>query len=138
MIHLTRKETFSAAHRMFRVDWSLKKNEKVFGKCANSNFHGHTYSIFVTVKGNPNPETGYILDLKKLSAIIKALVINKCDHKNLNKDVDFLKGILPSTENIAIAIWNQLKTHIESLNCQLYCIRVCESENNFSEYFGDQ
>lgn len=108
----------------------------MFGKCANVNWHGHNYDLFVTVKGEPAPETGFCIDLKVLSDMIKDLVIEKLDHKNLNIDVDFMKGILTSTENLAIAIWEQLEAPINANGCSLHSIKLYETENNFVEYFG--
>ena len=107
MIHITRREHFNAAHRMYREEWSAEKNAEVFGKCANPNWHGHNYNLFVTVKGQITHATGYLMDLKELKEIIHEYVIDKLDHKNLNLDVDFMKGKLASTENLAIAIWDE-------------------------------
>lgn len=132
MVFVTRKEHFNAAHKLENPDWSYEKNLEVFGKCANKNWHGHNYQLFVTVKGEPDPETGYVTDLKKLSTLIRKHIIDKVDHKNLNLDVDFLQGKLASTENLAIAFWEQLEPHLEGL----HCIRLYETENNFVEYFG--
>lgn len=132
MIFVTRKEHFNAAHKLENPNWTDEKNLEIFGKCANKNWHGHNYQLFVTVKGEPDPETGYVADLKKLSTIIREHIIEKVDHKNLNLDVDFMQGVLASTENLAIAIWQQLEPHIEGL----HCVRLYETENNFVEYFG--
>jgi 6-pyruvoyltetrahydropterin/6-carboxytetrahydropterin synthase len=137
MIYITRKEHFNAAHKLHNPNWSDEKNLDVFGKCANPNWHGHNYNLFVTVKGNINPDTGYSANLKDISALIRKHVTDKIDHKNLNLDVDFMKGIMPSTENVAIAIWNQLKPHIDALGSQLHCVKLYETENNYVEYFGE-
>jgi len=137
MIHITRKENFSAAHKLFREGWSDEKNEEVFGKCSNPNWHGHNYELFVTVKGEPDPETGFLLDLRKLSELIRHHVTDKLDHKNINLDVDFMKGVTASTENIATAIWKQLQPHINKLNCELHCVKLQETKNNYVEYYGD-
>ena len=137
MIYITRKEHFNAAHKLHNPNWSDEKNLDVFGKCANPNWHGHNYNLFVTVKGNINPDTGYSANLKDISALIRKHVTDKIDHKNLNMDVDFMKGIMPSTENVAIAIWNQLKPHIDALGSQLHCVKLYETENNYVEYFGE-
>jgi 6-pyruvoyltetrahydropterin/6-carboxytetrahydropterin synthase len=115
--------------------WSEEKNREVFGKCANKNWHGHNYNLFVTVKGKPNPDTGFIMNVKELSRIIQTEVLDKLDHKNLNLDVPFLAGIMPSTENLAIAIWKQLAPHIKE--CQLHCIKLYETENIYAEYYGE-
>ena len=98
MLYLTRKEHFNAAHRLFNPRWSEEKNDAIFGKCANKYFHGHNYDLFVTVKGKPDPDTGLIVNAKDLSAIIRKVVVDKLDHKNLNLEVDFLKDLMPSTE----------------------------------------
>jgi 6-pyruvoyltetrahydropterin/6-carboxytetrahydropterin synthase len=136
MIYITRKENFNAAHKLSRTDWSLEKNQEVFGKCANPNWHGHNYQLFVTVKGEINPETGFLVDLKWLKKVINANVVDKLDHQNLNLDVDFMKGKLASTENLAIAIWDILSPIMEAEGVQLHAIKVYETENNFVEYFG--
>ncbi len=137
MIYLTRRETFNAGHRMFRPEWDNEKNFAIFGKCSNPNWHGHNYELFVTIKGEPNPETGYVINLKDLSQLIKQIVIEEVDHKNLNLDVEFLRGQIPSTENLVIAIWKLLQPAIENLGAKLHSIRIKETENNFVECFGD-
>ena len=109
MVYLTRAEHFNAAHKLANPNWSKEKNEEVFGACANENWHGHNYEIFVTVKGVPNAETGFLFDVKKLSQLIKKYVIDALDHKNLNIDVPFMQGQMCSTENLVIAIWKQLQ-----------------------------
>jgi 6-pyruvoyltetrahydropterin/6-carboxytetrahydropterin synthase len=136
LVYLTRKERFNAAHKLWNPQWSDEKNKEIFGKCANVNWHGHNYDLFVTVKGIPDEETGYIADLKKLSDLINEKIIDKVDHLNLNIDVDFMKDIMPSTENLAIGIWNELFVPIEVFGCVLHSIKVYETENNFAEYFG--
>lgn len=135
MVHLTRKEQFNAAHRLYNPKWSEEKNIEIFGKCANPNFHGHNYDLYITVKGIPDPESGIIMNLKDLSSIIKTQIIEKLDHKNLDKDVEFIKGKISSAENLAKAIWIELKPHIK--NCKLHCIKLCETERNFVEYYGE-
>ena len=136
LVYLTRKERFNAAHKLWKPEWSEEKNKEVFGKCANVNWHGHNYDLYVTVKGTPHPETGYVADLKKLGDLINLNIIDKLDHLNLNLDVDFMRGIMPSTENLAIGIWNELAKPVEIFGCQLHSIKVFETENNFAEYFG--
>ena len=136
MLLLTRRERFNAAHKLYREDWSESKNEEVFGKCANKNWHGHNYDLFVTVKGEINEETGFIIDLKDLSILLQKKVIDVLDHRNLNLDVPFLKGKMASTEVLAVAIWEQIATDILNLGAELHCIRLNETENNFVEYFG--
>lgn len=137
MLHITRRETFNAAHRLFNPEWDEQKNETVFGKCSNPNWHGHNYVLFVTVKGKVNPQTGFTINLKELSTIIKKHIIDVVDHKNLNIDVGFMKGIMPSTENLAIAIWNELEKPLTSYAAKLHCVKLYETENNFVEYFGN-
>jgi len=138
MVFVTRREHFNAAHKVLRPDWSDEKNASVFGKCANANWHGHNYELFITVKGTPNPETGFVIDLKLLSSIIKSHIIEVLDHKNLNLDVDFMSGILASTENLAIGIYNILAPILKTNGCTLHCVRLHETENNYVEYFGEQ
>jgi 6-pyruvoyltetrahydropterin/6-carboxytetrahydropterin synthase len=137
MIYVTRKEHFNAAHKVWRAEWSEEKNLEVFGKCANKNWHGHNYDLYVTVKGNPNPETGFVVDLKHLSKIIKTEIIEALDHRNLNLDVPFMQGKMASTEILAIEIWKQLEPLTVELGCKLHSIKLYETENNFVEYFGE-
>lgn len=137
MVYLTRLEHFNAAHKLFNPTWSKEENEAVFGVCANENWHGHNYNLYVTVKGHPHPDTGFVYDVKKLSLLINEQVINHLDHKNLNLDVPFLKGKLCSTENLAIAIWNQLLPHLPD-QVQLHCVKLYETPRIFVEYFGKQ
>ena len=136
MVYLTRNEHFNAAHKLYNPVWSYEKNEEVFGKCANENWHGHNYDLHVTVKGDPDPDTGFVFDVKKLSNIIKEYVIEKLDHRNLNVDVEFMQGKLCSTENLAIAIWEQLTPHLPK-TIKLHCIRLYETPRIYVEYFGD-
>ncbi|MDG2417362.1 MAG: 6-carboxytetrahydropterin synthase [Saprospiraceae bacterium] len=136
MVYLTRKERFNAAHKLWVDDWSEKKNFKVFGKCSNKNWHGHNYDLYVTVKGRPDPQTGFVMDAKKLSKIIKKVITNKVDHSNLNLDIDFLpKGMQPTTENLVILFWNQLKPKIKG--CELHSVKLWETETIYAEYFGE-
>lgn len=136
MVYLTRQEHFNAAHKLYNPAWSREKNEEVFGKCANENWHGHNYDLYVTVKGNPDPDTGFLFDVKRLSTIIKEQVIEKLDHKNLNMDVDFMQGKMCSTENLTIEIWKQLRPHIPD-TVQLHCIKLYETPRIYIEYFGE-
>ena len=136
MIYITRKEHFNAAHKLYKEEWTEEKNKAVFGKCSNPNWHGHNYDLFVTVKGEINPETGFVIDLKFLRDIINTEVIDKLDHKNINLDVDFMKGKMASTEVLAKEIWNQLVKPIEKEGAFLHCVKLFETENNFVEYFG--
>jgi 6-pyruvoyltetrahydropterin/6-carboxytetrahydropterin synthase len=135
MIYLTRRETFSASHRLHNPELSDEENLKVYGKCSNPNGHGHNYIMEVVVAGDIDPKTGYVIDLKKLKTIILDNVVDKVDHKNLNVDVDFMKGIIPTTENLAIAVWKQLEGNISP--AKLYAVKIKETENNFIEYRGE-
>ena len=135
-VYITRRETFNAAHKLWREDWTEEKNQEVFGKCSNRNWHGHNFTIYVTVKGVPSPETGFVINLKDLSKIIKDEVIEPLDHRNLNLDVPFLKGILASTENVVIAVWDRMKEPIARAGGELCKIKLVETENNYVEYYG--
>lgn len=135
-VYITRREHFNAAHKLWNDEWSDEKNLEVFGKCSNLNWHGHNYELFVTVKGVTKPETGFIIDLRFLSELIKTKVVDIVDHRNLNLDVDFMKGIKPSTENLAIAIWEQLVDDIAKEGATLHCVKLVETENNSAEYYG--
>jgi len=134
MVYLTRKEYFCASHRLFNPAFSDEENLRIYGKCAYANGHGHNYEIEITVIGEPDPSTGMILDLKILSDIIKKEITDKVDHRHLNFDVDFLKGIIPTAENLAIAFWNILQPKLPV--GKLYAFRVYETPNNFAEYRG--
>lgn len=135
MVYLTRIEHFNAAHKLYNPSWSPEKNDEVFGQCANENWHGHNYDLLVTIKGDPDPSTGFLLDVKKLSTIIKEHVIEKLDHKNLNLDVDFMQGRMCSSENLVIEIWHQLQPHLP-VDVQLHCIKLYETPRIYVEYFG--
>jgi len=137
MVYLTRMEHFNAAHKLYNPSWTKEKNDEVFGKCANDNWHGHNYDLFVTVKGEPDADTGFLFDVKKLSVIIKECVIEKVDHKNLNLDVDFMKGKMCSSENLAVGIWQQLEQHLPS-NVRLHSIKLYETPRIYVEYFGER
>lgn len=134
MVYLTRVEHFNAAHKLFNPAWNWEKNEEVFGKCANDNWHGHNYEIHVTVKGEPDPETGFIVDVKQLGMLVKKYVLDKVDHKNLNMDVDFMIGKMCSTEVFAAEIWKQLSPHING--GKLHQIRLYETDRIYVDYFG--
>jgi 6-pyruvoyltetrahydropterin/6-carboxytetrahydropterin synthase len=137
MVYLTRLEHFNAAHKLYNPEWSREKNEEVFGKCANENWHGHNYELYITVKGKPDPGTGFIFDVKQLSLLIKEHVTEKVDHRNLNMDVDFMKGKMCSTENLAIGIWNELKRNLPA-GIQLHSIKLYETPRIYVEYFGEE
>jgi len=136
IVQITRRERFSAAHKLARPEWSDQKNYETFGKCSNPNWHGHNYVLWVTVKGTPEPMTGFVVDLSALGEVIKEEVIQHVDHKNLNADVIFTKDIMTSTENLAIAIWEQLEKPVKKLGAELHCVKISETENNYVEYYG--
>jgi len=136
MVHITRRERFSAAHKLARKDWSDEENYETFGKCSNPNWHGHNYVLWVTVKGQPEPSTGFVVDLSALGDLIKTEVIDHVDHKNMNVDVEFTKDLMTSTENLAIAFWNRLEEPVTKLGAELHCVKLQETENNYVEYFG--
>ncbi len=135
-IYITRRETFNAAHKLWKPEWSEEQNDEVFGKCANKNWHGHNFQLYVTVKGVPNPDTGFVINLKTLSSIVREKVVEALDHKNLNLDVPFLQGIMASTENVAIAIWELIEEDVRTNGGELAKIKLIETENNFVEYYG--
>jgi len=136
MVYLTRVERFNAAHKLWVKTWSAEQNIAVFGKCSNKNWHGHNYTLSVTVKGKPDPITGFVIDAKVLSQLIKNVITDKLDHSNLNLDVDFIPSDLqPTTENLVMLIWRELAPHLK--NCQLHCIKLVETENIYAEYYGE-
>jgi 6-pyruvoyltetrahydropterin/6-carboxytetrahydropterin synthase len=135
MVYLTRREHFNAAHRLYVPHWSAERNQAVFGPCANEHFHGHNFELFVTVKGEPDPDTGFILNAKELGRLIREQIVARYDHRNLNLDLDDFDGIQPSTENFVKVIWKRLEPHLPPGT--LYRVRLCETENIFAEYFGE-
>ena len=135
VVYITRRETFAAAHRLFKPELSDEENLKLFGKCSNPNWHGHNYTLEVIVAGEVDADTGFVMDLKDLKEIVRKNVITKVDHKNLNLDTDFMKGKIPTSENIVIAIWNELKDKITK--GKLFSIKLYETENNYFEYKGE-
>jgi len=137
MLYITRKENFNAAHRLYNENWSDEKNIKVFGKCSNKNWHGHNYELYVTIKGNVDAETGFVMDMKILSNIIKRHVISFLDHTNLSLDVSFLKDVNPTAENLVMKIWEQLDEPIKKYNSELHRIKLYETNNNIVEYYGE-
>jgi 6-pyruvoyltetrahydropterin/6-carboxytetrahydropterin synthase len=136
MVFITRRERFSAAHRLFNPNWTEEKNAAFYGGCSNPNWHGHNYELMITVKGDINPELGYLVDLKLLGSLIREKIISKVDHKNINLEVDFMKGKMVSTENLSIAIWEELEPHLKRMGVDLHCVKLQETENNFVEYYG--
>jgi 6-pyruvoyltetrahydropterin/6-carboxytetrahydropterin synthase len=138
MIYVSRQEHFNAAHKLHNPNWSDERNREVFGPCANTNWHGHNYDLIVTVKGQPDPETGFVIDLKQLSNLIREHITDQVDHKNLNLDVPFMQGKLASTENLVIAFWEILTRELNSISsAQLHCIKLYETPRNFVEYYGE-
>ncbi len=139
MLYVSRKEHFNAAHKLYNPSWSKEKNVEVFGPCANENWHGHNFDLIVTIKGLPDPESGFVVDLKKLSTLIKAEVTEKLDHKNLNIDVDFMQGKLASCENLIVEIWKILENQLPTIstNGKLHSLKLYETPRNYVEYFGE-
>jgi len=134
--YLTRREHFNAAHKLYNPQWTSEQNDEVFGKCANENWHGHNFELFVTVKGAPDPDTGFIVDAKLLSKIIKEFVVDVLDHRNLNLDIPFMQGKICSIENLVFEIWGQLAPHMPQ-GVLLHCIKLVETPRIYVEYFGD-
>lgn len=139
MIYIHRKEHFNAAHKLWNDKWSKEKNVEVFGPCANENWHGHNFELIVSVKGLPDPDTGFVVDLKTLGEIIRSKIIDKVDHKNLNLDVDFMEGKMASCENLIMEFWKILAPEVTQLNpaAALYRLRLYETSKNFVDYFGE-
>ncbi|MEY4892569.1 MAG: hypothetical protein RIQ34_1181 [Bacteroidota bacterium] len=136
MVYLTRVEHFNAAHRLYNPDWSDEQNEAVFGKCSNANWHGHNFELFVTIKGQPDPQTGFIFDAKKLSSIVRERIVDKVDHRNLNVDVDFMQGKLCSIEHFVMAIWKELEPALPP-QVKLHALKLIETPRIYVEYFGE-
>ena len=138
MVYLTRRETFNAAHKLWVKEWSDEKNFEVFGKCANKNWHGHNFELIVTVKGLPDPDTGFVIDLKLLGDIMKEEIIDIVDHKNLNIDVPFMEGKMASCEIFVMEIWKILSPAISKAapNAHLHYIKLVETNKNYVEYYG--
>ena len=139
MVYITRIEHFNAAHKLYNPAWSREQNEAVFGKCANENWHGHNFELHVTIKGDPDPGTGFVYDVKRLSKIVQEHVIDKLDHKNLNMDVDFMQGKLASCETLVMEIWKILEPKIKTISKYgvLHSVRLFETPRNYVEYFGE-
>ena len=136
MVYITRIEHFNAAHKLYNPKWTKEENQVVFGKCANENWHGHNFELHVTLAGSPNPETGFVFDVKKLSIIIKEHVTEKLDHKNLNVEVDFMANKICSIENLVIGIWNQLSPQLPT-EVKLHALKLYETPRIYVEYFGE-
>ncbi len=137
IVYLTRKENFNAAHQLWVSQWSEEKNIEIFGKGANKNFHGHNYDLYVTIKGKPDPITGFLMDVKVLGKIIQERICDVLDHTNLNMDKNFLpEGTLPTTENLVYYIWQELQPFIPQ-GVSLHCIKLYETPKIYCEYFGE-
>lgn len=135
MLYLTRRERFCAAHRLFVAGWSDEKNMEIFGNCSNKNWHGHNYILYVTVKGEPDPVTGMIINATELKKIIRSEVIDHLDHKNLNLDVEFMQGKMPTAENLVKIIWQRLAPYAKGF--ALHRVRIYETENIYADYYGE-
>ncbi len=133
-VWVTRRAHFNAAHRLHNPDESEAWNREQFGPCNNPRWHGHNYVLEVTVRGEPDPKTGFVIELGDLKQLMQEAIIDKCDHRNLNEEVDFLHGLLPTTENLVIAFWNELAPRLRSGS--LHCVRLYETERNYAEYHG--
>lgn len=131
---VTRRVHFNAAHRLHNPDCDDAWNTETFGPCNHPNWHGHNYELEVSVAGQPDPRTGYVLNLADLKQILEECIVRKCDHRNLNLDVDFLQGIIPSTENLVIAFWNEIAPRLTTGRLQR--VRLYESPRNFADYYG--
>lgn len=134
VVTVTRRLVFNAAHRVFNPSYTDEENRRVFGKCSNPNWHGHNYTLEVSVAGPVNPDTGYVMDLSRLKEVVEAQVVSQADHRNFNVDVPFMEGIIPTTENIVVRIWQVLEPHLAP--AKLVRLKLIETENNHVEYDG--
>ena len=139
VVHVCRKEHFNAAHRLYNPAWSKEKNQEVFGACANEHYHGHNFNLIITVKGEPDPDTACVIDLKVLSKIIKEHICDQVDHQNLNLDVPFLQGKIPSCETLVVEFWKILEHELSKVGdrAKLHCIELFETERNFVRFYGE-
>lgn len=141
MVYISKQVHFCAAHRLYNPQWDREKNEEVFGPCANENWHGHNFDLLVTVKGEPDPDTGFVLNFKDLKKIIDECILEKVDHMNLNLDVSFMKGTIPSCENLVRAFWDILFPEIAAVSsgrAKLHALKLYETPTSYAEYYGDQ
>lgn len=136
MVYIKRTEKFCAAHKLWNKNWSAEKNHEIFGKCANENYHGHNYVLEVTVKGNIDPETGFVMNFTELKRILKERITHVVDHKNLNVDIDFLQDKFTSAEVMATEFWKRIEADIKNAGAELHCVSLKETDNNVVEYFG--
>lgn len=140
MVYISRKEHFNAAHRVYNPNWSDERNQEVFGPCANPYYHGHNFELIVTVKGKPDPETGFVVDMKQLGDLVKREIVDKVDHRNLNIEVPFLEGKIPTCEVIIMEFWTILAPQVTALTngrSTLHSLRLIETPKNFVDYFGE-
>ncbi len=137
MVYLTRVERFNSAHKLWVDEWTEAENLAVFGKCSNKNWHGHNYYLHVTVKGKPHPQTGFVMDAKKLGDIVKAFVTEKLDHRNINLDVPDFPKVQPTSENLTIYIWQQIEPPLKAIGATLHCVKLFETETIYAEYYGE-
>ena len=137
MVYVTRREHFNAAHRLYNRCWIKKENEAVFGRCANAHFHGHNFELLITIKGEPDPDTGFIYDAKLLGKLVQEKIIEQLDHRNLNTDVPFMQGKMCSIENLVMGIWNELEPHLPA-SARLHCLKLVETAKIYVEYYGKQ
>lgn len=136
VVTITRQVHFNSAHRLYNPSKSLAWNQAQYGLCTNPHWHGHNYVLEVSLRGTPDPVTGYLMDLAELKRLLQRVIVDKCDHRNLNDEVDFLHGIIPSTENLVIAFWNEIAPHIRLPHARLHSVRLYETPRNYAEYFG--
>ena len=136
VVTITRQVHFNSAHRLYNPTKSLAWNQRQYGLCTNPHWHGHNYVLEVSLRGTPDPVTGYLMDLAELKRLLQRVIVDKCDHRNLNDEVDFLRGIIPSTENLVIAFWHELAPHIKLPHARLHCVRLYETPRNYAEFFG--
>lgn len=136
LVYITRRARFNAAHKLWNPQWSAEQNFEVFGKCAGENWHGHNFDVYVTLKGEIDPETGYFINFNDLKAIMKERIEEPLDHKNLNLDVPWLAGKQTSTEVLAMGIWHEMADGLAAYPCSLHRVRVWETENNYADYYG--
>lgn len=138
MVYISRKEHFNAAHRLYNPNWSDERNKEIFGPCANHNWHGHNFELIVTVKGEPDPDTGFVIDLKLLGDVVKREIIDQLDHKNINLDVPFMQGKMASCEILVMEIWKLLEASLKPITeARLHQIRLYETPKNFVDYYGE-
>lgn len=136
VVTITRQVHFNSAHRLYNPTKSLAWNQRQYGLCTNPHWHGHNYVLEVSLRGTPDPVTGYLMDLAELKQLLQRVIVDPCDHRNLNDEVDFLRGIIPSTENLVIAFWHELAPHINLPHARLHCVRLYETPRNYAEFFG--